>query len=149
MVGMRFTLTAFVLPFFFPLLTASAQCCGDCNDNGVVTIDEILTTVANALDGCSIVSTPVGGSTPRAHGRHSSQNGDNSLMPTKRPTPRTADLKERRHRGWRLTNANIPVHQHEAIAELAHRLGTSKAKILIALLDAGLESMRALQAGRN
>jgi len=42
---------------------AFAQCCGDCNDDGKVTINEILTTVDNALDGCRIVSTPVPGVT--------------------------------------------------------------------------------------
>jgi hypothetical protein len=44
---------------------------------------------------------------------------------------------------------HMPVQQREAIAELAHRLGASKAKILIALLDAGLESVRPLQAARK
>jgi len=31
--------------------TAQTQCCGDCNGDGSVTIDEILTTVNNALNG--------------------------------------------------------------------------------------------------
>jgi hypothetical protein len=30
----------------------AAQCCGDCNGDGHVTIDEILTAVNNALNGC-------------------------------------------------------------------------------------------------
>ena len=32
---------------------AAAQCCGDCNLDGVVTIDEILTSVNRALTSCS------------------------------------------------------------------------------------------------
>jgi hypothetical protein len=32
--------------------TSAAACCGDCNGNGTVTIDEILTSVNNALNGC-------------------------------------------------------------------------------------------------
>ena len=34
-------------------LRAGAQCCGDCNGNNEVTIDEIITAVNRALDGCS------------------------------------------------------------------------------------------------
>jgi Protein of unknown function (DUF1566) len=32
---------------------ALGQCCGDCNGNGAVTVDEILTVVNHALTGCS------------------------------------------------------------------------------------------------
>lgn len=33
--------------------TGTAQCCGDCNGNGQVTVDEILTAVNSALNGCA------------------------------------------------------------------------------------------------
>jgi hypothetical protein len=32
--------------------TAGAQCCGDCNGDGSVTINDLITAVNNALDGC-------------------------------------------------------------------------------------------------
>jgi hypothetical protein len=46
--------TQFTPPFHLvPASTgSSASCCGDCNGNGQVTVDEILTTVNNALNGC-------------------------------------------------------------------------------------------------
>src|SRR5271169_5182301 len=37
--------------------SARAQCCGDCNGDGMVTINELITAVNNALSGC-------GGPTP-------------------------------------------------------------------------------------
>jgi len=43
-------LSVFTPPFH--LVAAGATCCGDCNDNGVVTVDEILTGVNEALSGC-------------------------------------------------------------------------------------------------
>jgi len=33
---------------------AGAQCCGDCNDDGEVTINELITAVNNALNGCTV-----------------------------------------------------------------------------------------------
>ncbi len=50
--------------------SAGAQCCGDCNGDGQVTINELITAVNNALDGC-------GGATPTT--------GPPST-PTRRPT---------------------------------------------------------------
>ncbi len=50
--------------------SAAAQCCGDCSGDGQVTINELITAVNNALDGC-------GGATPTT-GR--------SSTPTRRPT---------------------------------------------------------------
>jgi hypothetical protein len=32
---------------------AAAQCCGDCNGDGAVTVDDILTAVNHALTSCS------------------------------------------------------------------------------------------------
>ena len=40
-----------------------AQCCGDCDRSGDVTIDELITAVNNALDGCT---TPTRGPKPTA-----------------------------------------------------------------------------------
>jgi hypothetical protein len=39
----------------------SAQCCGDCNGDGQVTINELITAVNNALNGCT---APTRGRTP-------------------------------------------------------------------------------------
>jgi len=50
---MRYLMLAAVL-----LLTpgaAAAQCCGDCDGDGEVTINELITAVNNALNGCSAV----------------------------------------------------------------------------------------------
>jgi len=58
------TVLVFALLFMAPL-EAGAQCCDDCDGNGVVTIDEILTGVNNALNGCSMLSTsPTPGPSP-------------------------------------------------------------------------------------
>lgn len=43
---------------FLSVVTASAQCCGDCNSDGAVTMDEILTGVNNALNACQRSSAP-------------------------------------------------------------------------------------------
>ena len=32
---------------------AAGQCCGDCSGDGVVTINEVITAVNRALEGCS------------------------------------------------------------------------------------------------
>ncbi|MBX3024794.1 hypothetical protein KF840_07775 [bacterium] len=50
---------------------AGAQCCGDCSGDGNVTINDLITAVNNALNGCAAV-TPTGG-TP--------------ATPTRTPTP--------------------------------------------------------------
>jgi len=42
---------AFVLPLGAKHLPA--QCCGDCNDDQQVTVDELVTAVGNALEGCA------------------------------------------------------------------------------------------------
>ena len=34
---------------------AAQECCGDCSGDGAVTVDEIVTAVGLALDGCPIV----------------------------------------------------------------------------------------------
>jgi hypothetical protein len=61
----RFTLLTVLALLFTAFLKAGAQCCDDCNGNGVVTIDEVLTGVNNALNGCSTVSTsPTPGPSP-------------------------------------------------------------------------------------
>lgn len=39
--------------------SASAQCCGDCDGNGVVTIEELVGAVNYALDGCASALQPV------------------------------------------------------------------------------------------
>jgi len=46
--------TLFTPPFHAGAAAPStaAACCGDCNQNGTVTVDEILTSVDNALTGC-------------------------------------------------------------------------------------------------
>lgn len=54
---------------------AAAQCCGDCNGDGEVTINELITAVNNALGGC-------GGATPTT-GRPSTP----TRPPTATPTP--------------------------------------------------------------
>lgn len=38
---------------------ASAQCCGDCDGNGAVTIEELVGAVSHALDGCAAALHPV------------------------------------------------------------------------------------------
>jgi hypothetical protein len=44
---------------------ANAQCCGDCNQDGQVAINELITAVGNGLHGCSIAPTPsVSAATP-------------------------------------------------------------------------------------
>src|SRR5262245_16464989 len=49
---------------------ASAQCCGDCNGNGVVTIDELVTAVNIALGSCAeATDTPVPTATPTPSNR--------------------------------------------------------------------------------
>lgn len=42
---------------------AAAQCCGDCNGDGTVTINELVTAVNNALDACG-AATPTPAKTP-------------------------------------------------------------------------------------
>lgn len=44
-------------------IPARAQCCGDCNGDGMVTINELITAVNNALLGCG-AATPTAGRTP-------------------------------------------------------------------------------------
>jgi hypothetical protein len=67
--------------------SAAAQCCGDCGGDGAVTINDLITAVNNALNGC-------GGATPTApatatptptatQGRTSTP----TKKPTKTPTP--------------------------------------------------------------
>ena len=56
---------------------AAAQCCGDCNGDGEVTINELITAVTNALQGCTAPTpTPTSGHSPTPTKR-----------PTKTPTP--------------------------------------------------------------
>jgi hypothetical protein len=59
----RKTRTVVMALVVFSASRLAAQCCGDCNGDGRVTINEILTSVNNALDGCSVAPTPIGGST--------------------------------------------------------------------------------------
>src|SRR5215468_2265382 len=55
--------------------SAAAQCCGDCNGNGHVTIDELVTAVNNALADCGAATpTPLDTHTP-------------TPVPTVTPTP--------------------------------------------------------------
>jgi hypothetical protein len=68
---------------------------------------------------------------------------------TDRSTLRIADLKQRRPTGSRLMNMKIPAHQWEAIAQLARQFGATKTGIVIALLNAGIESLRRLQPTRK
>jgi GH24 family phage-related lysozyme (muramidase) len=63
-----------------------------------------------------------------------------SIPSADRSTLRIADLKQRQPTGFRLVNVKIPAHQADAIAQLAKRLGTSKTEVVIALLNAGLET---------
>jgi len=46
-------------------------------------------------------------------------------------------------------NMKIPAHQWEAIAQLARQFGATKTGIVIALLNAGIESLRRLQPTRK
>jgi hypothetical protein len=56
-------------------MRAAAQCCGDCNGDGRVTINELIIAVNNALDGCGgATPTPVRPRTP-------------TPRPTATPTP--------------------------------------------------------------
>lgn len=57
--------------------SARAQCCGDCNGDGTVTINELITAVNNALVGC-------GGATPTL-GRTTTPT--RASTPTRTPTP--------------------------------------------------------------
>jgi hypothetical protein len=45
--------TVAVTALLFVPAALMAQCCGDCNGDGTVTVDEILTSVNHALTGCS------------------------------------------------------------------------------------------------
>jgi hypothetical protein len=48
--------------------SARAQCCGDCNGDGTVTINELVTAVNNALDACGAATpTPEKTPTPTRH----------------------------------------------------------------------------------
>jgi hypothetical protein len=44
---------AAVFTYPFNVVAAPSSCCGDCNGDGQVTIDELLTSVNHALNGCS------------------------------------------------------------------------------------------------
>jgi hypothetical protein len=63
-------------------------------------------------------------------------------MPNSRSTLRIADLKRRQPTGSRLMSMKIPVHQWEAIAQLARKFGATKTEIMLALLNAGLDRWR-------
>jgi hypothetical protein len=53
---------------------------------------------------------------------------------------RIADLKKRGHDSASgMMNLRVPVHIFEAIDHLAKRLGTSKAAVVLALLNEGLD----------
>ena len=54
-----------------------AQCCGDCNADGEVTINELITAVNNALGQCdgSVTPTPTGDSCPIDFGDDNTQEG--------------------------------------------------------------------------
>jgi hypothetical protein len=59
-----------------------------------------------------------------------------------RSTLRITDLKHRQPTASRLMNMRIPVHQWEAIVQLAQRFGATKTEIVVALLNAGLDRWR-------
>ena len=61
---------------------AAAQCCGDCNGDGAVTINELITAVNNALDGCG-AATPTA---PPAVTPTASATPGRTSTPTKKPT---------------------------------------------------------------
>ena len=52
---------------------------------------------------------------------------------------RIADLKHGTKNASRVMNVRVPSHIAEAIDELAQRLGASKAAVVLALLNEGLE----------
>jgi hypothetical protein len=49
--------TLFTPPFHVAPVTGAAACCGDCNGDGTVTINEIITGVNAALSGCPSAAT--------------------------------------------------------------------------------------------
>ena len=53
---------------------------------------------------------------------------------------RIADLKRRVPTATRLMNMKIPAHLGDAIDQLAKELSASKTEVVIALLNAGLET---------
>jgi len=65
---------------------ASAQCCGDCGGDGQVTIDDLVTAVRNALDGCSD-ATPTPTAVP-------SGTPTNPATPTRTPVRCTRDFSD-------------------------------------------------------
>lgn len=65
MTTVRFLRALMFLPLsILAAAAAAAQCCGDCDRNGQVTVDELIQSVNNALDNCFQVPTPVGSSSP-------------------------------------------------------------------------------------
>jgi len=60
----------------FRVTVAVAQCCGDCDDDGTVTVNELISAVNNALSGCSIVGPPGVCALLRTGQQESYQEGD-------------------------------------------------------------------------
>src|SRR5262245_19639567 len=50
--GLMKVLTLLIV-LMLPLGEAAAQCCGDCSGDGNVTINDLITAVNNALNGCA------------------------------------------------------------------------------------------------
>lgn len=71
---------------------AAAQCCGDCAGDGNVTINDLITAVNNALNGCAAV-TPTSG-TP--------------ATPTRTPTPTRQPTNTRKPTATRTPNDRCP-----------------------------------------
>ena len=71
---------------------AAAQCCGDCSGDGEVTINDLITAVNNALNGCSDVTPTVG--TPST--------------PTRTPTPTRQPTNTRKATATRTPNDRCP-----------------------------------------
>ena len=78
-----------------PAARAGAQCCGDCNGDGTVTINELITAVNNALDACGAATpTPANTFTPTPRATDTpAPTPAKTFTPTHRPTNTPTPIK--------------------------------------------------------